>query len=168
MIAMKNNGDKPDGAANIATAKKAEPTAGTPAPVTPPPISLRIAREENGRAVLPDKLVDPAGVFQQPMVLPGLEGLPFRGDSIPNLKEDDPDALRPKIGQQIFADVLDLSEPKDMRYYQQVMQLVGNGFAQLSVEERKYDNAIKSWRVFIRWILYYGYMVQTPGAKSDG
>lgn len=160
---LPKNGDK------AKEAKEAkEVTAGTPAPAAPAAPSLKISMDKRGRAKLPDKLIDPAGVFTQPMVLPGLEGLPFRGDSIPDLKEADPDKFRPQVGQQIFANVLDLSNEEDMRYYQQILQLVGNGFAQISVEERKYDNAIKSWRVFIRWILYYGYMVETPGAKTDG
>lgn len=132
---------------------------------SPPPSSLKVVVDAHGRASIPDRLIDPQGVFQQPMVLPGIDGFPFRG-AIPDLKETDPEAFRPQMGQQIFANVLDLSETEDLKYYQQILQLVGNGYAQISVEERKYDDSIKSWRVFIRWILYYGYVAQ--GANSNG
>lgn len=127
---------------------------------------LKIAVDDKGRANIPNRLVDPQNIFSQPMVLPGIEGLPFRGANIPDLRETDPGKFRPQVGQQIFANVLDLSDLDDLKYYQQILQLVGNGYAQISVEERKYDNAIKSWRVFIRWILYYGYIAQ--GADLDG
>jgi hypothetical protein len=31
------------------------------------------------------------------------------------------------------------------------MQVVGNGFADISAEERVYDADIKNWRIFLRW-----------------
>lgn len=181
MIATKRNGDKPQlelPAENVKpTAAKAsvehvkaeavgnlmehpeEPKTEVPTPesaLNP----LKLAVDAAGRVVIPDKLVDPYSIFAQPMVLPGIEGLPFRGSNIPDLKETDPDKFRPQTGMQIFANVLSLSEPSDLQYYQRILQLVGNGYAQISVEERKYDNAIKSWRVFIRWILYYHYIAE--------
>jgi hypothetical protein len=177
MIAAKRNGDKPHmpeteelvesvqpkEAGNLIGEKKEPAHAEAPSlPVTP----LKIAMDDRGRASIPDKLVDPQGIFSQPMVLPGIEGLPFRGSSIPDLKETDPDKFRPKVGVQIFANVLNLADKEDMKYYQQILQLVGNGYAQVSVEERQYDSTIKSWHVFIRWILYYGYI--TEGVDSDG
>jgi hypothetical protein len=148
---------------NLVGEEKAPDQAKPPIPSFTP---LKIAMDDRGRASIPDRLVDPQDIFSQPMVLPGIEGLPFRGANIPDLKETDPSKFRPQVGQQIFANVLDLSDKDDMKYYQQILQLVGNGYAQISVEERKYDDSIRSWRVFIRWILYYGYIVE--GADSNG
>jgi hypothetical protein len=114
--------------------------------------------EINRRRVIPAVLVDPYKTRHQDMILPGIDGVPFKGKSIPDIKEDDIDSKRPKQGRDVHVDVLDLSKEEDLDYYQDICQLVGNGYAEISFERETYDESIKSWRVFIRWILNYTYM----------
>jgi hypothetical protein len=83
--------------------------------------------------------------------------LPFRG-AIPALKEDDPPERRPQVGSQVRVDLLVLSDPKDLAYYQEIWQVVANGYGQISCEERRYDEDLKSWRVMVRWFLSYAYV----------
>lgn len=105
-----------------------------------------------------NRLVDPSDVHDRSFVFPGLDGLPFRG-SPPVIKEDDPPEKRPQIGMQLFVTVLELKRPEDLLYYQKVAQLVGNGVAQISFEERHWVEEDKNWKVLLRWMLYYQYML---------
>jgi len=88
-------------------------------------------------------------------VFPGVDGLPYRG-ATPNLKEGD--RVRPQTASQVFVRVLNLADKDDLAKYEQISQMVGNGYAQISCEERMYDPDIKNWRVLIRWMLLYTHM----------
>ena len=103
------------------------------------------------------RLLDPTGAAGKPLVFPGYEGVPFRG-TVPNIKESDPDEQRPQLGMQVRVDILDLSKPEDLEYYGQISQMVGNGFAQISFEERQFIEEKKSWLVLLRWMLHFAYM----------
>ena len=123
-----------------------EPGSSTPAPapkVLPPLVLL------NGKHLpkIEDRLLSPRG---HEGTYPAWEGLPFRG-KIPDLREDDPDYKQPQIGSEAHVTVYDLSNPEHLEHYQKVWQLIANGTAMLSAEERVYDPEIKNWRVFMRW-----------------
>lgn len=105
------------------------------------------------------KLLDPYGVAKAPFTLPGFDGLPFRGP-IPDLKEED--VRQPQIGVETHVDIFDLSLDADMTKYREIIQLVGHNYAQISAEERKWVQETKSWKIFLRWLLYYTYL---PPAK---
>jgi hypothetical protein len=107
---------------------------------------------------IPRTLVDPHGNLDRPAILPGWEGLPFKGASIPTLKEDDPDRRQPKIGSKAHIEVLDMSQEAHLKRYQDIMQTVANGFGAIGAEDRVYDKGTKNWRVFIRWWELYSYM----------
>ena len=106
---------------------------------------------------IPPNLLDPTGTHSAPSILPGFQGLPFRG-KIPNLKEDDAEFRQPQSTSQLFIRVFDLSKKEDLAYYEKVCQLVANGFATVSVEEKVYDDSIHSWRVLLRWMIDYAYV----------
>lgn len=110
---------------------------------------------------LDHRLVDPFRLHRQSVTLPGLDGIPFRGPT-PDLKEDDPDRKRPQLGARVDLRQLNLADPADMEAYKKIAQMVGNGYAQISFEERVYDESIKSWRVLIRWMEHY-YFVPPSG-----
>jgi hypothetical protein len=110
------------------------------------------------RRKIDTRLLDPGGVHGKPVVLPGVDGVPFRG-RIPDLK--DTDAKQPEIGYETFVEILDLSKPEDLKHYEDIWQLISNQYALLSSEEKHYDPDRKNWRVFIRWALMYTYV---PGA----
>ncbi len=122
----------------------------------------------NGKASwgnFPQVLLDPTGGrAEQPPVLPGWNGRPFRGP-VPHLKEDDPEHRQPQEAAKVHVDILDLSILKHRETYQKISQMVANGFALISFEERKYDPKKKNWRVLIRWFELFAYM---PAAVSRG
>ncbi len=106
----------------------------------------------NAAGQLNVKLLDPTGghIDAEP-TFPGWEGLPFKGPP-PDLKAGDPQFRQPQVGMKVHVEVLELSRPKDMRRYRTICQMVGNGYAQMSKEDMRYDEKAKHWRVFIRWL----------------
>jgi hypothetical protein len=109
-------------------------------------------------------LVDPHTVLNKEFVFPGLEGLPFRG-SIPTLKEDDPPEKRPQVGMQTFVKILELDKEEDMQMYTDIAQLVANGVAQISFEDRRWIEDKKNWKVLIRFMLMFYHM---PAGAQTG
>jgi hypothetical protein len=120
-----------------------------------------MGRNGNGKkprwGTLDPKLLDPSGgQVDQPAVLPGYEGVPFRGP-IPNVKESDPFYRQPQIGSKVHIEILDLSNDEHLERYSKVSQMVANGFAKMSQERIEYDPDKKNWRVFVRWLEMYAY-----------
>jgi hypothetical protein len=77
-------------------------------------------------------------------------GFPYRGPAL-NLKEEDPDWMRPTLKYDYHVNVFDLSNEKELKKYEEVCQKVADKVAQISVEERKWCEASSSWKVLIRW-----------------
>lgn len=92
-----------------------------------------------------------------PPVLPGWEGLPFYGQMV-DIKKTDPDRKKPQVGMRANVDILALNDEKDLATYRKIMQLVANQYAQISAEDRQYDQETKSWRVFLRWVELFTFM----------
>lgn len=103
------------------------------------------------------RLLDPAGSHGSALTFPGHDGLPFRG-AVPQLKEDDPTEKQPQVGCQLYVDILDLAKPGDLEHYRNICQMVANGYAQVSYEDRRYDEELKNWRILLRWFLNYAYV----------
>lgn len=112
------------------------------------------------------KLLNPHGMLQEPAILPGFNGVPFRGD-VPMLRDGDPETRQPQMAMQLHVRVFNLADPKDMEYYEKIWQLIANGFALKSSEEKVYDPESKNWRVFMRWAMQFSY-VETKEAKAEG
>lgn len=104
----------------------------------------------NGHHPPSSRLVDPWGVLNAPSVFPGHDGVPFRGP-VPDLKSNDPEHKRPQVAVQAHVEILSMDNAEQMKRYQEIMQIIGNGFGQLGAEDRQYDKSIKNWRIFIRW-----------------
>lgn len=104
------------------------------------------------------RLVSPTnGTHVGPGVhLPGFAGLPYHGRPY-NLKEEDPVELQPKIAGAAFVDILDLAKVEDLERYRKIIQLTIKGCVSISVNERKYDEETKNWRVFLQWVYCYTY-----------
>jgi hypothetical protein len=123
----------------------------------------------NDRWTIDPSLVDPSGGQREMQaVLPGHEGLPFRG--VPyERKETDPDHLQPKVGARVHVEVLEMSKVEDRKRMEEIYTAMTNGAAVISVEERHWDEDIKSWRVLIRWADLYTYNPQaTRKGYRDG
>jgi len=107
----------------------------------------------------------PSGVAAQANTFPGWEGLPFKG-RIPDLREED--VRQPIQGLKVHVRVFDLSDDKDLLYYESICQITANGFAHMT-ENRKYDKDKKNWRVFVRWALLYSFVPDTvPHREYSG
>jgi hypothetical protein len=99
-------------------------------------------------------LVDPSGNMHKGIVMPGWDGLPYRGP-VPDLKENDPEHLQPQFKQKAHVDVLELWDKKQLDRYRDICQVVANGFGAISKEDMQYDEQKKGWRVFIRWLEFF-------------
>jgi hypothetical protein len=110
------------------------------------------------------RLLDPHGILSAPNVFPGFNSVPFRG-SVPDLKETDPDHKQPQVGVQAHVEVLATNSADDLKRYEEIMQIIGNGFGQLGAEDRQYDDSIKGWRIFVRWWELYSYV---PKGRANG
>lgn len=122
-------------------------------------------KERGSWGSFPDILIDPTGGrMDEKPVLPGWNGRPFRGP-VPNLRADDPEHRQPQEAARVHVEVLDLSKPADLGKYQELSQMVANGFAMISFEKQEYDPAKKNWRVLVRWFEIFAYM---PQAVSRG
>ena len=107
---------------------------------------------------LDPRLLDPSGgQVDEPPIMPGYEGVPFRGSSIPHVKETDPYHMQPQIGSKVHVEILDLSDEKQLERYQKVCQMIANAFGKISQERIEYDDKKKNWRVFIRWLEMFAY-----------
>jgi hypothetical protein len=106
---------------------------------------------------LDPKLLDPTGgqMHQQPM-LPGYDGVPYRG-AIPNVKQLDPEHKQPQVGAKVHVEILDLSKDEDLKRYRDVCQMIANDFGKISQERIEFDDKKKNWLVFIRWLEMFAY-----------
>lgn len=130
---------------------------------TPPPFAPAIEEmPADARHPIPPALLDPHGILHAPGVFPGANGVPFRGPT-PNLKESD--ANQPTIGAQSVVDILDLGDPKDLKRYTEIWQVLTNGLAVLSEELKEYDKDTKSWRVFLRWGYQFSYLPKNKHSR---
>lgn len=111
-------------------------------------------------------MIDPHGALNQVETLPGKNGLPFRGTSIPNLKDDDPLEAQPKRAVQGHAAVFDLSDPAHLNYYQTLFHLVYNGRATVGQERVDFSPTTGKYMAFVRWGFEYCY--SKPGSFVPG
>ena len=58
----------------------------------------------------------------------------------------------------------DLSDEKHLKQYQDIWDQISKGKYVFSAEERKYDQSIQNWRIFIRYAQYF---VQMPDEKEE-
>lgn len=121
----------------------AEPVGG-PANISLPPIPQN---NESRLHTISPALLDPTNTHQAPPVLPGIDGIPYRGKAIDRKETDAPLEQH----RQVHIDILDLGKPEDLKRYEQISQLHANSFGQISFEERQFLPDAKKWIVLIRW-----------------
>ena len=98
---------------------------------------------------------------------PGANGFPFIGDTAPNLKQHEVEAL-PIVGEA-KENVFDLNELDDRRYYNWVRDRIRNGlFVQDHISRRQPDD--KLWPIiYLEWTQCYVIAPkQTAQAGSNG
>lgn len=91
-----------------------------------------------------------------------LNGLPFRGSSVPYLKEDDPSSMRPKQGVTGHAVVLDLSDADDLEYYNKLFNLAYSGKIIVAKDDLTFDANRSRYVACVRWAEPYLYQTGAP------
>lgn len=105
---------------------------------------------------IPVELLDPHGALNKPNVLPGYNGIPFRGEEIPQIKETDP--VKPEVALDGQAAVFDLSKPEHLKYYKNIFHMAYNGRAQIGIDRVDFDANTGKYTAFVRWALIYTHM----------
>jgi len=94
-----------------------------------------------------------------PEVVGSWDGLPFRvqpGQDHPTLKGNDPTHRQPSMVRDAQVRIFDLSDPIQLKEYQEVWDAIAKGLAVYSAEEKEFCTDIQNWRVFLRWAnLFY-------------
>lgn len=112
---------------------------------------------------IPDELVDPDNVKDQPYRFPGHEGHPFRGD-VPDLKKTD--RAQPQVGREGHAFVFDLSNAEHLDYYSKIFDMAYNGRVQIGVDRTDFDPKSGKYTAFVRWAFIFTYMKKKVGAMG--
>lgn len=85
---------------------------------------------------------------QPRIVMPGYDGIPFRG-VVPDLVKGGKTPI-----ERLYAKVriFDLSDAKQLEEYQSICDVIAKGWCALSREEIQWVEEKKSWIVFIRYV----------------
>jgi hypothetical protein len=109
---------------------------------------------------LPDDI--PVGVGSNLPFQGEFNGMPFRGSTVPFLKEDDPASVRPKQGVTGHAVVLDLSDAEDLKYYNKLFNLAYSGKVVVAKDDLTFDAARSRYVACVRWVEHYLYQAGAP------
>ena len=77
-------------------------------------------------------------------------GLPYRGDPQP-FKNNDPEYKKPQYHFDVHIEVLDTSDEEQLKRWTEIGQMIADGLAFPSFEERQWEPESKSWKILIRW-----------------
>ena len=78
-------------------------------------------------------------------------GIPFRGTSVPLVKDDDPNSRKPQLKYESHAAAFRLDVPEQKKELDELLTAIDNTRFELKQLERVYDSAIKTFCVFIHW-----------------
>jgi hypothetical protein len=104
------------------------------------------------------KLTSPTGGVDvgSDVHFPGWNGLPFRGR--PDLfRETDPQSQQPKEAYKTHTDIFDMTDEEQKKKYNEMLQMVYNGFAIIHKEESRYNKDTKNWKIFVAWCELFTY-----------
>ena len=90
-----------------------------------------------------------------------LDGFPFRGPDIPNLKQDELEALPLSI--DFRCRTFELWDEADLAAYTDIRDKAANEWYQVVHIDRHYDKENKHWRIYLEWYQVYG---ELPDGKS--
>jgi hypothetical protein len=97
---------------------------------------------------------------------PGAQGLPFRGEAAPNLKQAELETL-PVIGDA-QEKVFDLSKEEDAKQYNWIRDRSRNGQFTIDFIERHWNEETKNMVVYIEWTQLYVQATKAPNIGSNG
>lgn len=90
-------------------------------------------------------------------------GIPYRGESLPLIKDDDPTALKPVLKYESFANAFLMNDSDQRDALNELLTEIDNNTVELKQLERVYDPALKTFCVFIHWSEPYYDPPPTPG-----
>ncbi len=80
----------------------------------------------------------------------GRDGLPFRGQIDPMMKEEEFEDRLVEV-RDARNGIFNVNDPEQNARYMQVMDRIANGHYQAIFIERKFDEENKTWLVYIEW-----------------
>ena len=89
---------------------------------------------------------------------PGVGGIPFRGDVVPNIKNED--NRQPVEVNDAKIRIFDLSDPEQLKEYERVFDMVAKGIWYVSMENVQYDPIKQTWKILLRYVEQY---MEMPG-----
>ena len=96
---------------------------------------------------------------------PGIHGIPFRGDAIPNLKKQERDNL--PVVASAHHQLFNLSDTEQSRVYAWVRDRIRNGLFTCDYVERWHDQTNNVW-VYLEWSQLYTQLPKNTGLGSNG
>jgi len=97
---------------------------------------------------------------------PGVHGLPFLGDTIPNLKKDELDEM-PVVGYAHHR-VFDLSKQAESDQYRDVRDRIRNGLFTLDYIHREWNQESQSMLIYLEWTQLYRQNTPSHGGAANG
>jgi len=97
-----------------------------------------------------------ASIFKQGneiIAFPGVDGVPFRGTSIPVLKGDEFDKLVEVLDVKIR--IFKLNNDEDLKEYARVVDMIAKGVFTAIDETKNWVPEDKTWYVLLRWAEKY-------------
>jgi hypothetical protein len=86
----------------------------------------------------------------EPNVIKGsYNGLPYEGPPL-NLKNDDPESMKPRLHASTVTKVYDMSDSHDLAEYTSIMDAVAKGHVRISFEEREWVPRLETWKILLR------------------
>jgi len=89
----------------------------------------------------------------QTVVFPGMDGMPFRGDGVPMLKEHEAEKLVEVMDAKI--EVLDMSKEDERKRLESIWDRAAKGLAIVAEHEKQWSSEKNTWFVFIRYGFLY-------------
>ena len=97
---------------------------------------------------------------------PGVNGIPFRGPYVPNLKRNELEKLPPVACA--FHHTFNLSDDKESAVYQWIRDRIRNGSFTLDWIERHWDAESKTMWVYVEWSQLYIELPHNNATGSNG
>ena len=76
-------------------------------------------------------------------------GFPYEGPAL-NLKNKDPDIMKPRMVGTAHTATFVTSDAEDMRKYDVLMNLYAKGHVRVSFEERQWVPRLEAWKILLR------------------
>lgn len=88
-----------------------------------------------------------------PLMFPGYEGLPFRGNTVPILRQEELETKLQVVGDG-HARSFNFNKPEDVAEYNRIIDNVAKGIYEISMEKVDWSERENAYVSFVRWVQY--------------